>query len=209
MSSNNIHAYIYKSGLLILFGLYSGLAMAQTEDSGGDSTSQGKYAMVVYVGGGFSRFIGTAGKPPGISTSINRNGPVGTLRILWQTDHRLRVGVESGWTTFYSYKLNGGGDVAKVNLYGIPVLMVFSMPLGNHLNLYAGPGTYYLSSDLNYATKVNTHTWSLGFMAAAAYVVPLSEKLSLGMEVKWLNATQTKDAALSGQVMFIWKFYQW
>ena len=190
-------------------GLSSGLAAAQTGAPPPDSTSRGKYALVAYVGGGISRFVGTAGTPPGFNRSINKNGPMGTLRIMWHPDHRLRFGIESGWTSFYSYQVIGGAYVAKVNLTAIPLLMVFSMPVTKRLTLFAGTGTFLLTSDLDYVGKVERHKFSIGYVASAMYVVPLSDRVSLASELKWFNARETKDSALSLQLMAIWKFYQW
>ena len=186
-------------------GLSAGLAAAQT----GDSTSRGPYALVAYAGGGLSRFVATAGTPPGFNRSINKNGPMGTVRLMWHPDHRLRFGIESGWTSFYSYSVIGGANVAKVNLTGIPLLMVFSMPVTKRLTLFAGTGTFLLTSHLDYVGKVDRHKFSIGYMASAMYVVPLSDRVSLASELKWFNARETKDTALSLQLMAIWKFYQW
>jgi len=192
-------------------GFSSGWAMAQTEAEppSPDSTSRGTYALVAYIGGGMSRFVGTAGSPPGFNTSINRNSPSGTFRLMWHPDHLLRVGIESGWTGFYKYKVQGGTYTAKLNHTATPILIVFSMPVTKRLSLFAGTGTYLVTSYLDYVGKVQSSAFSLGFMASAMYVVPLSERVSLAGEFKWLNARETKDTSLSLQLMAIWKLYQW
>jgi hypothetical protein len=164
---------------------------------------------VAYVGGGFSRFAGVAGTPPGFNRSINKNGPVGTFRIMWHPDHRLRFGIESGWTSFYSYEVRGGTNSAKVHLTGIPLLMVFSMPVAKRLTLFAGTGTFLLTSNLDYVGKVQRNQFTIGYMASAMYVVPISDRVSLASEFKWFNARETKDTTLSLQLMAIWKFLQW
>ncbi|SRR5258706_3463662 len=209
MLSNNVSTPIYKCCLGVVMGLYCGLAMAQSADSLPDSTSHGSYALVAYLGGGISRFVGTAGTPPGFNTSINRNGLTGTFRLMWHPDHRLRLGIESGWTNFYSYEVRGGANTAKVSLTGIPLLLVFSMPVTKRLSLFAGSGAYWLTSNLDYVGKVQRNQFSIGYMASALYVVPLSARVSLAGEVKWFNARETKDTTLSLQLMTIWKFYQW
>ena len=188
---------------------FYGLAAAQTETPTQDSISRRNYALVAYVGGGFSRFVGAAGTPPGFNTSLNKNGVAGTLRFMWHPDHRVRFGIESGWTSFYKYQVNGGTNAAKVNLTGIPILLVFSMPVTKQLSLFAGAGTYWETSYLDYVGKVKSNRLSIGYMASAMYVVPISERISLASELKWFNATETKDSALSLQLMAIWKFYQW
>src|SRR3954471_4786207 len=70
-----------------------------------DSLARGKYALVVYAGGGISHYSSRSGIPTYFETSTKREGGAATLRVFWHPDHRLRAGVESDWTTFYSYKL--------------------------------------------------------------------------------------------------------
>src|SRR5882724_5197759 len=89
----------------------------------------GEYALVAYIGGGISFFTGDAGTPAGLNATKTVVNPVGTFRIMWQPDHLLRVGLESGWTNFYSYSVEDNSVKGKVHVQSIPILLVFSMPV--------------------------------------------------------------------------------
>ncbi|MEO6314775.1 MAG: hypothetical protein ABIU63_04655 [Chitinophagaceae bacterium] len=171
---------------------------------------KGRYAFVVYAGGGWFSYVGSIGSPGLASTtSVTRAHPAGTVRIMWHPDHRLRFGIETGYTNFYTYTVQDGASSGKVNLRGIPILLVWSMALTKRLNIFAGVGSYLLTTDLNYKGNVSSTALSLGLNAAVNYVQPISPKLGIGAELKWMDATQTKDYGVSAQLMLVWKFFEW
>jgi len=169
----------------------------------------GEYALVAYVGGGVSFFAGNTGTPEGLTATKSLVSPAATFRIMWQPDHLLRVGLESGWTRFYSYKVVDNNVKGKVHVQAVPIILVFSMPLFQRFNIYAGPGSYIVTSSLNYETQTTSSTFGLGWMAAVAYEYPLNNKLALVSEFKWLNCWETKDQSLTLQIHLRWKFLTW
>ena len=188
-------------------------AIVKTKDSIEVNVQQkGQYAFILYAGGGWFSYVGPIGSP-GIAsnTSVTRSHPTGTVRIMWHPDHRLRFGIESGYTNFYTYtvKDSGSGAPGKVNLTGIPILFVWSMALTKRLNIFAGIGAYKLTTDLNYKGNVTSTSFSLGVNASVNYVQPISPKLGIGAELKWTDATQTKDYGMSAQILLVWKFLEW
>ncbi len=202
--------------LLLLVLLHTKLA-AQDTTSGTvkDSTEvnvqqKGRYAFVLYAGGGMSSYIGSIGSPGlGSTTTVGRMHPSGTVRIMWHPDHRLRFGIESGYVNFYTYTVQNGNTTGKVSLTGIPVLLVWSMALTKRFNIFAGVGSYFLATDLNYKGSVSSKMLGLGINASVNYVQPITPKLGIAAEVKFIDATQTKDYAFSAQVMLVWKFIEW
>ena len=171
---------------------------------------KGKYAFVLYAGGGWFSYVGAIGSPGiAVNTSIVRSHPVGTFRIMWHPDHRLRIGLESGYADFYAYTVQNGNSPGKVRLTGIPILLVWSMALTKRLNIFAGIGSYLLTTHLDYKGSVQSKTFSLGINASLNYVQPVSPKLGIGAELKWTDATQTKDYGISAEVMLVWKFFEW
>ncbi len=207
MSGSRYRTLIY-IGLSLVASVLSFACKAQSE-AVTDSTKRGPYSLVTYVGGGLMRFVGTAGTPPGYQKSIHKTGGAATFRVMWHPDHRLKFGIESGWTQFYSYDVQGGLNVAKVNLTGVPLLLVFSMPITKHISVFAGTGGYMLTSNLEYQGTVNATTFAIGYMASAMYTVPLSQRLSLAGEFKWMNARETKDGSLSLQLLVLYKVFEW
>jgi len=173
-----------------------------------ESLQAGRYALVAYVGGGLAYYPITAGAPPpGIPSDLTRFGGSGTLRLMWHPDHLLRLGIETGWTMFYSYKLEGSSP-GSMHLSAVPLLWVMSMEVLG-VNLFVGSGYYRLNSNLQYQGTVNVQTWSLGWMAAASYVHPVSENLGVAGELKWVNASEHEEASLALQIQLVWKFFEW
>lgn len=62
------------------------------------AAADGSYAVVATLGAGFTRYI----VPYDAGVDIERSGASVSARLLWHPDHRLRIGVESGWTRFAS-----------------------------------------------------------------------------------------------------------
>ena len=171
---------------------------------------KGQYAFILYAGGGWLSYVGSVGSP-GIAanTSVTRSHPTGTARIMWHPDHRLRFGLESGYTNFYTYTVQNGSSAGKVKLTGIPMLFVWSMAITKRINVFAGIGAYYMTTDLDYKGSVASHSLSLGINASINYVQPISPKLGIGAELKWTDVTQTKDYGVSAQLLLVWKFLEW
>src|SRR3954470_4752282 len=95
-----------------------------------DSTKKkANYSLDLYIGGGVGRYVAplTLGAP-GVENKQYMN-PVGTFRIMWQTDHRLALGLESGFISWYSYDVKHDTVSANVKLTSIPLLITWSMPV--------------------------------------------------------------------------------
>lgn len=179
-----------------------------------DSTTQRthakRFALVMYVGGGLSVYSAPLGIPASLGQrKIYRLGVPATLRVLWQTDHRLRLGIESGWTTMYAYRGQSPTAPARVYVSAVPALVVWSMPVSRRLALFAGVGGYRIQTSLQYEGRVDNSTISLGWMAAGSYTYPISRQVGLAAELKWYDATTTDDAAFSAQLQLVWKFKRW
>lgn len=169
-----------------------------------------KYAFILYVSGGFGYFPSNAGAPAYLQPKLARINPVTTTRIMWKPDHRLKAGFESGFMTFYSYKLTtADGTRGKISLDAIPLLLEFSVSVKKHFNLFAGPGIYILKTNLDYEGKTNSKKVSTGWMAAAAYTQPLTKEISLGAEAKWLYAAETIRGSFGVQLQASWRFLRW
>ncbi len=173
-------------------------------------TGRGEYALVAYISGGMGYYTENAGTPLNVKAVTTKRGFVGSLRVLWHPDHLLRVGLETGHMTFYSYTfVDSTGNKGKTALTAIPMLLVASMPITARLNAFFGTGFYNVTSNLDYAGKTSSNKLSVGWMLAASYVHPISKDLGLGAELKWMDAAQTADASLVGQLQLVWKFKKW
>ncbi len=173
-------------------------------------TGRGDYSLVAYIGGGMGYYASRNGAPAYLQPSVQRWNPVGTLRILWHPDHLLKAGLETGYVTFYQYDLkDSAGKTGKIALNATPILLEWSMSLKKHFNIFAGSGLYFLNTRLNYEGKVSSNKLSVGWMAAASYIIPLGTQTGLGTEVKWLYAAETSNGSVCAQLQLVWRFLRW
>ncbi|MEO7767733.1 MAG: hypothetical protein ABIS01_09915 [Ferruginibacter sp.] len=205
MYINNVKLFF----LLLVVSFSINVCLAQT-DVKIDKGINRRKSLVLYLGGGVSQYTATINTQPiGLQTNILRMSPTGTVKLMWHPQYRLRIGLESGYVHFYSYNLKSGNTRGNVSLSGIPLLIIWSMPIVKSLELFAGFGSYFLTTRLNYLGKVKSSSRSLGSNIALSYLQPISKNVGLSAEAKWINAFQTKDNGLSLQVQLRWRFIEW
>ena len=174
-----------------------------------DTLVKRRQSLVLQVGGGISSYAAPINiRPIELPGSIKRISPAATVRVMWYPNYRLRVGIETGYMNFYSYSIKNGNTEGKVTLSAVPLLLVWSMQIVRRVNVYAGFGTYILSTHLNYKGEVKSKAWVLGSNIALSYTQPISKNLGIAGEAKWMNAFETKDYSLGLQVHLVWKFLQ-
>ena len=166
------------------------------------------YKVVAYVGGGASIYTASAGTPAGLSTDVSKFGPAATVRVMWQPDHMLGVGLESGWTKLYSYTVSGPTS-GKLYYSQVPLYIVWSMKFWDALNVAGGYGYSHVITNLDYAGTVNVATWSMGWLAACSYERPITKTLGIAGEIKWINPIESKDGALTLQVQLVWNILEY
>lgn len=204
----------------LLIALLAGLAEMACGQMDSTAGKRGPYAVVLTVGGGLSYYSTHLGVPPGLDqVDVSRFGVPATFRAMWHPDHRLRLGLETGWTTMYAYRGTASGERSQVYVSAIPILLVFSMPLAwlsgterslaRRLAISGGTGAFLINSRLDYAGTVNSIRPSLGWMVAGSYTQPISRRFRAATELKWLDATATEDAAFSLQLQLVWRAFSW
>jgi hypothetical protein len=196
--------------LYFLLFLTASSAFCQNDSLNLQNGRNKKYALILYLSGGFGYFPSNGAAPAYLQPQLTRLNPVTTARIMWKPDHRLKAGFESGYLTFYSYKLtDSAGNKGKIALNAVPILLEFSVTLEKHLNLFAGPGVYILNTRLDYAGKAYSEKVTMGWMAALNYVQPLNKELAIGVEAKWLYAAETIRGSFGVQLQLVWRFLRW
>ena len=194
----------------ILFVSINVQVQAQQEEFTSMPTGRGDYAMVSYVSGGIGMYAADAGTPLHLQTTIDKIKPNSSIRLMWHPDHLVRFGLETGYMTFYSYTFSDStGRGGKTALRAVPALVEWSMALTRRFNVFAGSGIYFLSTDLDYINKTKSHKISVGWMAAASYILPVSKTMGVGMELKYMDAAETSDGSISFQLQWVWKFLKW
>ena len=199
---------IYCLLLILISVLLFQTVDAQTIKKNGKPKRVRHYALVLYAGGGVATYTSNIINQ-GEQISKHPTNLDATIRVMWHPNHRLRVGFETGYTNFYSYAIKNGNNIGKVTLSAMPILVVWSIPIIKRVNLFAGFGSYHLTTHLNYQGKVNSSTYSLGSNLAINYIQPITKKLGVAAELKWTNAFQTKDNLVGLQAQLVWKFLEY
>lgn len=177
-----------------------------------DSTrpNRGPFRLLIYSSLGASLYSAPLRTPGSLANEQkNRLGIPVSLRVMWQTDHRLRMGVETGFVGMYNYSGTVNDQPARVRVSAIPILAVFSMSVVKRFALYAGTGPYLINSHLDYNGVTRGSTFSLGWMAAGTYTQPITKNLGIAAELKWYDATQTDDACFLAQATLVWRALTW
>ncbi|MBZ5856122.1 outer membrane beta-barrel protein [Flavihumibacter profundi] len=204
MSKNNLYCISW----IVLLQFIHVPSMAQDKSGIEAEGKRGIYSLNVFAGGGVSFYLANPGTPSDVKSQVSRIHPTGTLRVMWYPDHLLKVGLETGITNFYSYKIQDSIS-GNVVVQAVPLLLVFSMPITKRINIFAGPGGYFITSKLDYEGQTKSKTFSVGWMAAGSYEYPINDKVGLAGEIKLLNAFETKDVSMSLQIQLRWKFMEW
>lgn len=191
---------------LSLIVILTGIATSQSKDS--------LYSLNLEAGAGYSYHLTDLDIP-----DINLHGFNGTLRIMWQPEHLLRIGLETGYHQLYSLdqlvNLTGiGRSKAEISMFSIPVLAVFSMvvfpQMLPELELKFSSGVMFLNTRGNgFGSKASSSQITIGFSGAATYLRPLNKYFSVGGELKYYKFAKIEDGNLSLQLIFSYKFMRW
>ena len=200
---------IYAGVLFVILFPFKAISLKAQETGSAELKKAGEYSLVLYTGGGLSYYTPQPGVPENIETKTNLFGICSTFRLMWQPDHLLRVGIETGKIPFYSYTIRDNNYSGELKLSAIPVLLVWSMPITKKFNVFIGYGYYLLKSKLDYAGKTNSSAWSIGWNAAASYIHPVSENVGIAGELKWMESSNAKNTVLIFQLQLAWKFLKW
>jgi hypothetical protein len=167
------------------------------------------------VGGGYGYYFNTFTNV--LDQDVNNIKPAFYGKLQWQTEYRLRIGVESGYYFIYSTtRLQTDNKSVKLtsNLKVIPMLLSLSMKMTKHLelNFATGWASMIYSININKSTKnkVVGHTYSMSNYAAGfTYLIPLGKKIDIGAELKYLYLGKTDDHHVSAFLNLSYKIKNW
>jgi hypothetical protein len=188
---------MYKIILVICLLLIGG-ASAQT------------YYLNGYAGIGYARFLTEMDLD-----GLNKNGYDGIIRLMWQPEHILRVGLESGYHYLYSVEVNQistefGVTDARSSLTAVPILFVAAVEIMPSLELLGGMGTTILHTFFEaYGYETKSSQLSTSYFIAGRYEYPLNESLAIGGELNYYRINKIEDAALSLRFMLSYRLLSW
>jgi hypothetical protein len=140
-----------------------------------------------------------------IGANLAKTNHVGyTLRFMWEPEHRVALGLESGYYTVYSIERPQG----TAKLSAIPLLLSFRIRVLPDFYLSGGPGMTIMYSDVTaFGSSANSSFLSMANLhVSAMYRKKISDRVDIGGEFKFLNFGKTEDYGYSLQVVGAYHF---
>jgi hypothetical protein len=168
------------------------------------------YNINIRAGAGYSRFLTDMDYP-----GINKNGFTGSLRLMWQPEHLLSIGLESGYNTLYTYEQEHidtefGTTDATSSLSSIPIFFVITMQIYNDISITGGWGTAFLKTSFDsFDLHSGSTQVSTCYFVAPEYEMNLNDELSLGAELRWYYIQKIEDGTLSMQISVNYRLLTW
>ena len=126
-----------------------------------------------------------------------------SLRLFWEPEYRLSLGVESGY--YRLFKVKGTLDTGmpfEIDRDVIPMILLARMRVADNFFLGTGFGLALIKNkSLGENEKIKTNTLSLSnYEMSAAYIYPLNLRLRIGGEMKVYNYGSLNDWLFTLQV---------
>lgn len=188
--------------ILIVAILTACSTFAQLKDS--------TYSLSTELGLGYSRYFTTMDY-----SDLSKNGFSGTVRIMWNPEHLLSVGLETGYQYLYSidisdYDTEFGTTDFSASMYTIPIFIMFSMKVMPNVRLNAGTGMYLLFNSGNmFGDELKSNQLSIGGHAGIAYTYPISNDIAIGGELLYSYFSKIQDQSVALQFLFVYDFLRW
>jgi len=149
------------------------------------------YRVDLSVCGGYSvRLVGDKRRITGLGYSFG--GGAGTVRLMWQPEHRLSVGIEGGFFPVTTIVSDTGAEAgeAELALSAVPVFAMMTMRFGG-LEALGGIGVYSYAVDGTSIKRFGFAASSLeiGYTLGAAYTYDLSSRIGIGGELRLYQFT--------------------
>jgi hypothetical protein len=193
----------YRFHIIILIFFASQSLLAQTNDN----AHVKKHKFAFYAGAGPNYYFNnlTVSK-----ANVNPWNYSFAGRFMWQPEHFLSLGVESGYYRLYSdnYSTQTFGTTRITNT-AIPIQIVASMCLLKNYYINFSMGQTRLVNNVSNPTlgNIKSGSWSLADLGlAAGYKCTFKNRFSLGLETKFFYSTKYKDGNLALLVMAGYNF---
>lgn len=185
--------------ILINLILLSSITFGQIEDT--------VYSISTEIGVGYSRYFTTMDYD-----DLNKNGFSGLVKVMWNPEHLLSIGLETGYQYLYSidisnYDTEFGTTQFKASMYAVPVFIVFAMKVAPNVKLTAGTGMHLLyNSGEIFGDKIESNQISIGVHTGVAYTYPINNSMSIGGELVYSYISKLQDQTIALQFIFAYDF---
>jgi hypothetical protein len=188
--------------ILIIVFLLSCATFAQIEDT--------TYSISTEIGIGYSLYFTTMDYD-----DLNKNGFSGTVKVMWNPEHLLSIGLETGYQYLYSidvsnYDTEFGTTNFSASMYTVPIFMVIAMKVAPNVRITAGSGMYLLFNSGNiFDDALESNQMSIGAHAGISYTYPINNSMSIGGELLYSYFSKIQDQTVAIQFLFAYDFLKW
>lgn len=193
-----------KPFFIVLMCFLEHFCVAQNTWNTRDSVARG---VSIYVSTGVSHYINTLQLDPS-RVGLKQNFSCSSFKFMWEPEHRLSLGVETGYYKVYEVQLVEGKDINTASLNVIPILFCVQMRVFKRFFAAIGTGISIHHSQVNY---LNNHAESqtLAFsnlQFSAGYIHPITKQFGIGLQAHFLSENKTEDMIGSLQAVIRYQF---
>lgn len=195
-----------KKPFLILLGCILGhFSMAQKAWDTRDSVARG---VSIVVSSGISHYINSLQLDPSKASSVKQNFSCSSMRIMWEPEHRLSLGIEAGHYKVYEVQLIENNSINTASLSITPILFCVQMRVFKRFYVSAATGVSVHHADVNtLGNQSNSQTWTFSNLKfSAGYVYPITKQFGIGLQAQLLSENKTDDVIASVQALVRYQF---
>ncbi|MFC2130428.1 hypothetical protein ACFLSQ_03235 [Bacteroidota bacterium] len=147
-------------------------------------------------------------------TNFLSGGITPSLRLIWEPDHRLNIGFETGLLHIEHHSIEeklyeSGITDFYASLNAIPILAVFNMEVWK-IDVYAGMGVSYVWTEIEaFDEKVISDDWNYCMMFSGGYTYMFTDWIGLGAEFKSYFFTKLDKRVGGLQLKLKWSLMKW
>jgi hypothetical protein len=189
---------------IVLITLLSKSLVAQKRWNTRDSVARG---VSIVVGTGLSHYINTLQIDPK-RIGLRQNFQSYFLKCMWEPEHRLSMGVDIGHYQFYEVQLSEGKSVNTASLAVTPILFCIQMRIFKRFYASAATGVsvhHAFANALGNKSESSTMAFS-NLQFTAGYIYPISKRLGIGLQAKFLSENKTEDAMFAVEAEIRYQF---
>ena len=193
---------MYIIRILIAVIVISSVALPQLNDT--------TYSLSTEIGVGYSRYFTTMDYD-----DLNQNGFSGTVRVMWNPEHLLSIGLETGYQQLYSLDVSDfstefGNTNVSASMHTVPIFIVFAMKVLPNIKLSAGSGVYLLfNSGEAFGDELSSNQISIGAHMGISYTYPINNSMAVGGELLYSYFSKLQDQTVAIQFVFVYDFLKW
>jgi len=194
-----------KKPFFILFGCFVGhFSIAQKTWDTRDSVARG---LSIVVASGISHYINTLQLNQS-KASIKQNFSCSSMRIMWEPEHRLSLGIEAGHYKVYEVQLVEKNSINTASLSITPILFCVQMRIFRRFYVSAATGVSIHQADINLlGNQSSSQAWAFSNLKfSVGYIYPVTKKFGLGLQVQLLSENKTEDMVASVQAVARYQF---